>query len=163
RPAWPSPRCCSRRTPFGSAPTPTAWPVVRRAPARSSTSAAAIRHGEDSCDAGPTGAIELGPLGRRRRAGYRELPGRRFGAPGGGVLLDIARHRGVPALGPGEVIAPAELEACAAAQGVAIAPGDVLLLRTGWLSGWLADAALYERGQPGVGLASLPWLHERRI
>jgi kynurenine formamidase len=82
---------------------------------------------------------------------------------GRGVLLDIAGFRGVEEMGAGEVIAPEEMEACARAQGVAFAPGDILLLRTGWIRSWIADGGEYERGQPGIGQAALGWLHERRI
>src|SRR5439155_207589 len=51
-----------------------------------------------------------------------------------GVLLDLARARGVERLRAGEVIAPADLEAAERAEGVRAERGDVLLLRTGHLA-----------------------------
>src|SRR5688572_30442332 len=43
---------------------------------------------------------------------------------GRGVLLDVARHKRVSALAPGYAITPADLDATAAAQSVAVQPGD---------------------------------------
>ena len=51
---------------------------------------------------------------------------------GRGVLLDIAGYRGVDHLESSDEIPPAELDACAQAQGVEIKAGDIVLLRTGW-------------------------------
>src|SRR4051812_48928411 len=48
-----------------------------------------------------------------------------------GVLLDIARLRGVDVLEAGDHVYPEDLEAAGAAAGVQVGPGDVLLMRTG--------------------------------
>lgn len=48
-----------------------------------------------------------------------------------GVLLDVARHRGVRCLEPGYAITAEELDATAAAQDVEIRAGDALIVRTG--------------------------------
>ena len=53
------------------------------------------------------------------------------GILGRGVLLDAARHRGVPWLEPGEAVGRAELEAIEAAEGVALGEGDFFVFRTG--------------------------------
>ncbi|MER3485994.1 MAG: cyclase, partial [Chloroflexota bacterium] len=50
---------------------------------------------------------------------------------GPGALLDVAGYKGVEALEPGYAVTVADLEACCAAQGVEIRPGDVVLVRTG--------------------------------
>jgi kynurenine formamidase len=50
---------------------------------------------------------------------------------GRGVLLDVARHRGVDYLDRGERITLDELRDCADAQGVDVTDRDVILLRTG--------------------------------
>jgi kynurenine formamidase len=50
---------------------------------------------------------------------------------GRGVLLDIARHRGLPWLEPGQGIDSAELAACAEREGVSVGRGDFVLIRTG--------------------------------
>jgi len=53
------------------------------------------------------------------------------GLVGRGVLLDIPAVRGVPWLEPGEHVFREDLEAAEAAQGVEVAAGDILLVRTG--------------------------------
>ena len=85
---------------------------------------------------------------------------------GRGVLLDVARHKGVRALEPGYAITVADLEATAAAAGVDVRRGDLLLIRTGHMSRYL------DRGNwrhfdldpfPGVSVYAAPWLHARQI
>jgi kynurenine formamidase len=46
-----------------------------------------------------------------------------------GVLLDIERRH---VLGPGRVVTPDDLARAEQAGGVAIEPGDIVLIRTGW-------------------------------
>ena len=48
-----------------------------------------------------------------------------------GVLLDIARLRGVDALAADDHVHPEDLEAAEQAAGVRVEPGDVVLMRTG--------------------------------
>ncbi|MGE3857988.1 MAG: cyclase family protein [Dehalococcoidia bacterium] len=64
----------------------------------------------------------------------------RHGIVGRGVLLDLPRHlarRGTPLTPRTRVpVDGALLEEIAAAQGVAFQPGDILLLRTGFLAWW---------------------------
>ena len=48
-----------------------------------------------------------------------------------GVLLDVARYRGVDALRPGEAIDAEDLEGRAARARVAVQAGDIVLVRTG--------------------------------
>ena len=55
----------------------------------------------------------------------------RNGLVGRGVLLDIPGVRGVPWLEPGEHVFAQDLEAAEREQGVTVASGDVLLVRTG--------------------------------
>jgi kynurenine formamidase len=104
------------------------------------------------------------------------------GIVGRGVLIDAVRHfeaAGTP-LQPTvrTPIGPLDIEACAARQGVELRPGDILLLRTGWLRwfGSLSDAekeALRGRLNPGEDGLDMPgldpstpaaaWLWDRRI
>src|SRR5262249_11996624 len=56
-----------------------------------------------------------------------------------GVLLDIARQRGVDRLAPDVSIDPVELDAAARAAGVEPGPGDVLLVRTGHIRVFTED------------------------
>jgi kynurenine formamidase len=73
-----------------------------------------------------------------------------------GVLLDVPRHRGLEELPPGEVVTAAELQACAAAQGVAITRGDVVLVRTGNGRHW-DDPGRFLAG-PGMAGDASRWL-----
>ena len=63
-----------------------------------------------------------------------------------GVLLDVARVKGVTTLEPGDHVFPEDLEAAEEAQGVRVEPGDVLLLRTG--HGAAVDAAAASGEEP---------------
>ena len=51
-----------------------------------------------------------------------------------GVLIDVPRHRGAPHVTADRPVRGAELAAIAAAQGVAVEPGDALLVHSGWES-----------------------------
>jgi hypothetical protein len=50
---------------------------------------------------------------------------------GRGVLLDVARYKGVDSLDDGYAITNADLDGCAAKQGVTIRKGDFVIVRTG--------------------------------
>ncbi|MBI4300512.1 MAG: cyclase family protein [Chloroflexi bacterium] len=81
-----------------------------------------------------------------------------------GVLLDIARLRGVDWLERGESILPDEMEAAEAAQGVRVEEGDVLLVRTGHLPRRDREGPKpLAMGRPGLHAACLPWLRERGV
>jgi kynurenine formamidase len=73
-----------------------------------------------------------------------------------GVMLDVPRHRGVEELPPGEVVTAAELKACAAAQGVTVERGDVVLVRTGNGRHW-DDPPRFLAG-PGMAGDASRWL-----
>lgn len=75
-----------------------------------------------------------------------------------GVLLDVARYKGVDALEPGYVITAADLEETAKAQGVAIRSGDSLILHTGHARFYGTDREKYMGPSPGVGPESVDWL-----
>lgn len=82
---------------------------------------------------------------------------------GRGVLLDLTGAAGREHLEPGHGIGPDELEACARAQGVEVGPGDVLLLRTGWLRMFALDEPTYHSNQPGITAETVPWLVARDV
>lgn len=100
-----------------------------------------------------------------RGAAHRGIDTQAGGITGRGVLLDVARHRGVERMDAGDVIGPDELDAVAAAQDVTVGPGDILLIRTGWWSKFRADGRRREffSGEPGLGLACAQWLRERDV
>jgi kynurenine formamidase len=84
---------------------------------------------------------------------------------GRGVLLDVARHQGVEHLPAGAIIGPDELEATAAAQGVTVESGDILLVRTGWWLRYLADrdGATWGPTAPGISWRCAEWLSEHEV
>jgi kynurenine formamidase len=85
---------------------------------------------------------------------------------GRGVLLDVARFKGVKALEPGYAIGVADLEGTAAAQKVEVKRGDILLVRTGHMSRYLdkGDWRHFDLDPfPGVSVHAAPWLHARQI
>jgi kynurenine formamidase len=82
-----------------------------------------------------------------------------------GVLLDVARARGVRWLEAGEGVMPEDLEAAERAAGLRVEPGDVLLVRTGYYARRLEEGPVnpLRAGAPGPHAALLPWLRERDI
>ncbi len=80
-----------------------------------------------------------------------------------GVLLDVAATQRVAMLGPDQTIGPAELEAAARAAGLEIRPGDVVLVRTGWIRHWPDPRKYYsvQTGQPGITADGARWATEQ--
>jgi kynurenine formamidase len=87
------------------------------------------------------------------------------GVSGRGVLLDIARLRGVDVLAADDHVYPEDLEAAEQAAGIRVEPGDVLLMRTGESGARLREGRNYNANKPRSGFqaACLPWLHERGV
>ena len=82
---------------------------------------------------------------------------------GRGVLLDIAGYRGVDCLESSDEIPPAELDACAGAQGVEIKAGDIVLIRTGWMNVFFDDPIVFRSNSPGVSRTVAGWFREHDI
>ena len=85
---------------------------------------------------------------------------------GRGVLLDIARFRGVPWLKDGEGISNDELDACAKKQGVKIGRADFVIVRTGQMERCLKEKSWggYAGGDaPGVFFENCYWCHKKEI
>ena len=85
---------------------------------------------------------------------------------GRGVLLDIARWKGVEALENGYPITNADLDACAAAQGVEVRRGDFVIVRTGQQEACLAagEWGSYAGGDaPGLAFETCYWIREHDI
>ncbi len=82
-----------------------------------------------------------------------------------GLLLDVARTRGVPWLPRGEGVVPADLEAAEQAEGVRVDAGDILLVRTGHYGRRLAEGPAHplQAGSPGPHASLAPWLRERGV
>lgn len=85
---------------------------------------------------------------------------------GRGVLLDVARHRGVDWLQDGERITNDELDAVAEAQGVTIGKGDFVIIRTGQMERCLSEGEWggYAGGDaPGVAFENCYWCRDKDI
>lgn len=81
-----------------------------------------------------------------------------------GVLLNVARTRGVDCLRPQEAITDRDLDRTAQEAHLSIEPGDVALIRTGWMQHWPGPMYLnLAQGAPGVDLLGARWLSEREI
>jgi len=61
-------------------------------------------------------------------------------------------------LQPGRVIAPDDLARAADAAGLALEPGDIVLIRTGWGRYFGTDNARYLQGEPGIDVPAARWL-----
>lgn len=82
-----------------------------------------------------------------------------------GVLLDVPRHRGVPFVTLDEPVHGAELAAIAKAQGIAIEPGDALVVYSG-REAWKTANPRWNgwRGpNPGLHASCLPFLRDHDI
>jgi kynurenine formamidase len=85
---------------------------------------------------------------------------------GRGVLLDVARHKGVESLEDGYGIGTGELEKCAADQGVEIQRGDFVIVRTGHMERCLSAGEWggYAGGNaPGLRLETADWIRRADI
>lgn len=78
-----------------------------------------------------------------------------------GVLLDVARARGVEWLETSDTIDAQELSGIALAQGVELRPGDIVLIRTGLMASRkvIGDWSKFWGPQPGVDISVARWLH----
>jgi len=108
-------------------------------------------------------ASDITALGPR----FQDITAYANGIVGRGVLLDIARFRGVKWLEPGEAVTPEELEQCEIAQGVRLRQGDIFVFRTGhhrrrlelgpWNNGYDGE------GKAGLHATAMRLLHERKV
>ena len=81
-----------------------------------------------------------------------------------GVLIDMARFRGVPYLEPGRPITVEDIEVWEAATGVTVSSGDAVVIRTGrWAR--RAEVGPWDVANAAAGLHAsvIPWLKERDI
>jgi kynurenine formamidase len=100
--------------------------------------------------------------GNETQAGFRRL-GVETVPPllGRGVLLDVPGWKGVAMLPPRYSISADELQACAAAQGVMVGRGDVLLVRTGFGALWQDEAAYLQAA--GVSKSGTLWAEAQGV
>lgn len=81
-----------------------------------------------------------------------------------GVLLDVARLKGVDVLPPAYEITASDMEAAEAAAGTSIRAGDAVYLRTGWAR-YFDDAHRFHsaEGCPGPGKEGAEWLANKGV
>jgi kynurenine formamidase len=83
---------------------------------------------------------------------------------GRGVLLDIARLKGVDALEPGYAITSQDLRDAEEHHGVKVGKGDFLLVRTGMMGERRGKWGDYAGGSaPGLGLDAVHFVAEREV
>jgi kynurenine formamidase len=80
-----------------------------------------------------------------------------------GVLIDVARFKGVPQLGASYEVTAADLRGALKREGLEIRAGDVVLIHTGWGSLWMKDNARYGASSPGIGVAAARFLADEEI
>ncbi len=81
-----------------------------------------------------------------------------------GVLLDVARARNVDRLDGGEVVTAEDLDEAAEQANITVEPGDVVLIRTGWIQHFLAgDRRTYALRAPGPGMETVRWFRDKDI
>ncbi|MBK5248011.1 MAG: cyclase family protein [Actinomycetales bacterium] len=79
------------------------------------------------------------------------------------VLLDVPGYRGVEALPAHEPVTGEELQAVAAHQDVVVRPGDVVLIRSGYLAHWPVPDRLAQHVTAGPDLSAAQWLLEQGV
>ncbi|MER6423443.1 cyclase family protein [Streptomyces sp. NPDC001137] len=81
-----------------------------------------------------------------------------------GVLLDVARARGVERLEGGHAVTPEDLEAAEEMAGTRVRAGDIVLVRTGQIQVCLAgDRHAYGYPSPGLSIRTPEWFHARDV
>jgi kynurenine formamidase len=79
-----------------------------------------------------------------------------------GVLIDVAKYKGVERLSPTYVITVEDIQGTLDMEGVEIGEGDAVFFHTGWGTLWMVDDA-YHQTEPGPGITAIKWLVEQKI
>jgi kynurenine formamidase len=80
-----------------------------------------------------------------------------------GVLIDVAKYKGVPSLNAPYAITVADLTGALQRQKVDVRPGDVVLIHTGWGGLWMKDNAKFGASSPGIGVQAGEWLASKEV
>ncbi|MFD9910545.1 cyclase family protein [Streptomyces sp. NPDC059063] len=81
-----------------------------------------------------------------------------------GVLLDVARAKGVDRLPGGHAVTPEDLAEAEEFGGVTVRAGDIVLVRTGQVQVYLAgDKHAYAHPSPGLSYRTPEWFHARDV
>ena len=83
---------------------------------------------------------------------------------GRGVLLDVAKAKGVDRIDGGYALTADDPDAACDLGKVKVAPGDIVLLRTGHMQWFLAgDREKYGIPSPGPSLQTVAWFHDHDV
>jgi kynurenine formamidase len=82
---------------------------------------------------------------------------------GRGVLIDLVEVAGTDALQEDASLGANELERCLDRHGVALRPGDIVFLRTGWWSRHASSPGQDFSREPGPNLEAARWLADRDV
>jgi kynurenine formamidase len=87
-----------------------------------------------------------------------------------GVLLDVAKYKGVDVLEGGYVITPEDLDGTAKMENVEIKPGDAILIRTGFMKKWVEIVSkegrrwnAFKDGEAGPSCSAIKWIIDHKI
>jgi kynurenine formamidase len=93
-----------------------------------------------------------------------------------GILLDVARSKGVEVLEPSHPISPDDLDAACTLAGVTVESGDVVLVRTGQMAHLalpgrpglggaepVRNLVAYSLDSPGLTMATAEWFHDHDV
>jgi len=80
-----------------------------------------------------------------------------------GILIDIAKYKGVQQLQPTYEITTADLRGALQQQKLEIHSGDAVLIHTGWGSLWMKDNQKYGQTCPGIGVEAAQFLADKEV
>jgi len=75
-----------------------------------------------------------------------------------GVLLDIAKLKGVDILAEDYEITTEDLQQALSRENLTLEPGDAVIINTGWGQLWESDVPRFLGRAPGIGVAAAEWL-----
>jgi kynurenine formamidase len=79
-----------------------------------------------------------------------------------GLLIEVSDAAGGTDLPGGFVVTPAHIQHALEVDGLAIEPGDAVLIHTGWGRFWFENPTAYSQGEPGIGEEAAIWLARQR-
>jgi kynurenine formamidase len=80
-----------------------------------------------------------------------------------GVLIDVAKFKGVQQLPAMYEITVADLKGALQKENVQIRSGDMVLIHTGWSSLWMKDNTRFGATEPGIGVAAAQFLVDAEV
>jgi kynurenine formamidase len=80
-----------------------------------------------------------------------------------GVLVDLARLKGVAHFDDGYPLTGADLDEACATTGVTVQPGDAICIRTGQMHHLPAGRERYSYPSPGPSTQSIEWFHDHGV